>query len=706
MVRRFPGWLPFAGLACSLILAWPNVLLTGRWASIPGALNGPRRPFYLAALAIATIILILNRRRVGSRVTLGRPVVLVVLAAGLFVYAGALLSRIPPWTWGDLPFKDNWTMLFQQAVNGVHLMKQGSVVGWNWWLQGGYPTSTDIAQNFGALAILPMTLFGDRIGYHVLHVIMFLSLPLFVWWDVRQDDRRAGILAAGLTCFLGAGYMVTIGNSGDTNSLAGVFSAALALAGSRAARLGRWWGGPVLLLGLTFALYSHTAFFVYSGILLVFEALYFRDWSAVLRAAAAGALALVAAMPLYWESLRYPAYVSFNNTVFEPGAPTNWPLFFRTLYYNIEILALPHRWFNDYRSIANVWLPALVVAALQPRSRLAFYACAAVLIQFLLRLNTPEAGAMFDRIQHMFPIIAGPALAGVVLAFSGTRAVAFSLLAVMGLYVATTHAPVRHVEELRDFDPPLIDRIVASDGMVLVELSPHRDMDSHPVNRTQTTPFDVHFEGLLPTLAGQRFYSQAIDGWVWNIWRGQVVGAGTYNGRPIGETPLEEFAGEMRKWGVKHLFVWTDITRDYLAASPQFVERWREGRWSHFELPAADVDSVVTRSGSARLTNLDFFGGHVELSDVTAGDPVVVRANFYPAWRAYDDGMEVALFAQDCQMAFEAPRSGSYVVRLEYPRYYGLQIVALLVFVGGLWLLRRWPRAIVTPGARMEASGG
>jgi hypothetical protein len=29
--------------------------------------------------------------------------------------------------------------------------------------------------------------------------------------------------------------------------------------------------------------------------------------------------------------------------------------------------------------------------------------------------------------------------------------------------------------------------------------------------------------------------------------------------------------------GVRHLFVWTDITRDYLAASPPFVERWRGG---------------------------------------------------------------------------------------------------------------------------------
>ena len=87
-------------------------------------------------------------------------------------------------------------------------------------------------------------------------------------------------------------------------------------------------------------------------------------------------------------------------------------------------------------------------------------------------------------------------------------------------------------------------------------------MDSHPTRRSPTTPFDVHFEALLPHLAGQRFYSQMIDGWVWNVFRGQVVGAGTYAGRPIADTPPDEFVAEMRRWGVRHLFVWTNASRE------------------------------------------------------------------------------------------------------------------------------------------------
>lgn len=691
---RLPDWAPLAALAVALALAWLNFLTTSKWAALPGALHGWRKPWYAAALLAATLLTIATRRSLGAPVRVGLAASLALLLTGIGVLVTALLARLPPSMWFEIPFKDDWTPLYQHAVNGVGLLRRGVVVGWNWWFLGGYPTSTDIAQNFASLALVPMSLFGDRLGYHVLHVVLFLAVPAFVWWDLRQDDREMGRVAAGFAGFFSAGYFGAIGSSGDTNSLVGVFCAGLALVGSRAARCGRAWGGPVLMLALTLALYSHTAFFVYALLFLTLEAVYFRDRAAAIRMVAAAGLAGIAALPVHWESLKYPDYVSFNNTVYNPGAPVNWPLFFRTIYYNVEILAFPHRWFNDYRGLINIWLPAALVVALGPgRSRAGFFAGAAVITQALLRLNTSEAGALFDRIQHMLPMLMAPALAGFVLRFAGTRRLAIALVALIALYVQTSHVPVRHVPDLRAFDPPLIDRIAASDGnLVLVEVSPHRDMDSDPARRTPTTPFDVHFEGLLPGLAGQRFYSQMIDGWVWNVFRGQVVGAGTYKGRALAETPVEEFRAEMQRWGIRHLFVWTDASRDYLARSGHFIERWRAGLWSHFEIPGADERAIVTRTGSGHLRNLDFLGAEIELVKVTAGEPVIVRMNFYPAWRAYEGEREISVFPSDGQLAFRAPETGTYVVRLQYPRYRGLFVLALGALLIGGWGLSHWPR--------------
>jgi hypothetical protein len=171
---------------------------------------------------------------------------------------------------------------------------------------------------------------------------------------------------------------------------------------------------------------------------------------------------------------------------------------------------------------------------------------------------------------------------------------------------------------------------------------------------------------------------------VFNVFRGQVVAAGTFAGRAISETPIDAFVSEMHRWGVRHLFVWTDATRGYLATDPRFMERWRGGLWSHFELADADVRDVVTRTGSARLTGLDFLGGNVELTDVKAGDLVIVRMNHYPAWRAYAGDEEIQLTSANGQLAFIAPKSGTYIVHLLYPRYQWLVVLALAVFLGGL----------------------
>jgi hypothetical protein len=685
-----PRWAPLGALSVTLVLAWVNFLGTARWAAVPGALNGARKPWYAAALIAATLLTLTTRREVGREVRIGRPVTWALLLASVAILLTALFSRLPLSMWSEIPFKDDYTPLYQSALNGVRLLQRGSVVGWNWWLMGGYPTSTDIAQSFGALAFVPTVLFGPQIGYHVLHAIAFLAVPSFVWWDISQENAEEGALAAGFAFLLTAGYFATIGNSGDTNSLIGAFCASVAMVGSRAARLGRRWGAPVLMLGLTMGLYAHVAFCVYAGIFVLLEAAYYRDLAVVRRLAVAGFFAILVAMPVHWESLRYHSYVSFNNTVYDPGAPFNWPLFVRTIGYNIEILALPQRWFNDYRSLANVWLPVLLVMALAPgRSRAGFYACAVVLTQALLRVNTSEAGALFDRIQHMIPVLAGPALAGFVLRFTGTRRLAFALVASIALFVAISFVPVRHVPDLRAFDAPLIDRIAAADGaLVLVEISPHRDMDSDPVRRSVTTPFDVHFEGLLPDVAGQRFYTQMWDGWVWNVFRGEILGAGTFKGRPIDETPPAAFVAEMRRWGIRHLFVWTEASRSYLARNG-FVERWREGLWSDFELLGVDTREVVTTSGSGRLTALDFLSGTVALTGVTANSAVVIRAHYYPAWRAFVQGREVPLYPVDGQLAFTAPADGSYEVRLEYPRYRWLSLLAIAAACLGFWLLAR-----------------
>jgi hypothetical protein len=135
--------------------------------------------------------------------------------------------------------------------------------------------------------------------------------------------------------------------------------------------------------------------------------------------------------------------------------------------------------------------------------------------------------------------------------------------------------------------------------------------------------------------------------------------------------------------------VWTDRSRDYLARSGRFVERWRGGLWSDFEMIDPDTRAVVADHGSGSLRHLNMLGGDVALDGVHAGDLVVVRAHYYPAWRALDVDRGVPLESHEGQLAFRAPRDGSYAVHLVYPRYRGLAVVAALAFLFGAWAVSR-----------------
>ena len=178
---RLPVWAPIASITVALVLAWINFLTTSRWAAQAGALHGWRKPWYGLALAAATLLVVVARHEIGRPARIGRAAALTFLAAGAALLLASLFHRLPLSVWSEIPFKDDWTELFQMTVNGVALLRRGAVVGWNWWFLGGYPTSTDIAQNFGLLAFLPMTILGNTLGYHVLHAVLLMAEPVFVW---------------------------------------------------------------------------------------------------------------------------------------------------------------------------------------------------------------------------------------------------------------------------------------------------------------------------------------------------------------------------------------------------------------------------------------------------------------------------------------------------------------------------------------------
>ena len=688
-----------AALAISLLVAWINFLATAKWAALPGALNGPKRPWYFAALAAATILTVATRPKAAPFEIPG----IRLLIAGAWVMLGAVfLAAFPPSTWWSIPIYDDWAPRFQSTVDGLRLLERGAVVGWQWGLLGGYQTSSDLTQNLTVVAAVPMWLLGDRLGFHLLHLALVVAIPLLVYLDARAEvSAPVARLTALFALICAIGLFGTIFPSGDTNAIAGLFSMMLALTGSRLCRSGRWWGAALLVLGLVLAVHSHAAFFMYTGLFLCVEALFYRDWRMAVRVVLAGIAAVVVALPQNVELLLYRDYFITNNIIYAKG-PIDWAGVARKIFYNTELLVHPHRWFNDYLSLTLVFLAVLVWLALQPgRSRGRLYAVFAVLTIALLRLDVPEAGYLLTRQMHVMVAVAPLPLAWFVIHHTGDRRLAVALVAVIGLYVQTGFFGVQHVDRIEEFDATLAERVRSLDGaMVLLENSPHRDLDADPDRRTERTPFGSHFEMLLTEATGRRLYGQGWDCWHWTPFRGQVVAGGSFRGQAIGLTPVDEFVAEMRRWGVRHLLVWSKSTRHYLDSVPHaFTLREEFGLWRRYELTDHDARSVVIAEGSGILEPVDALTGRVKLSAMKAGEPVIVRMNYFPAWTATSNGRPVELRAKDGQLSFNAPSDGDYVVDLEYPRRRGLILVACMVFVIGILLTARTCATPSSPSA-------
>jgi hypothetical protein len=214
-------------------------------------------------------------------------------------------------------------------------------------------------------------------------------------------------------------------------------------------------------------------------------------------------------------------------------------------------------------------------------------------------------------------------------------------------------------------------------------------MDADPARETAPTPFSAHFESLVPRVTGQRLYANLWDGWVFCPQRDQVLAGGAFKGAALAVTPPASVHAELRKWGVRHLFVWTDAATGFFDADPRVVRRWRDERWTHYEFLDADPRDVVTQTGEGRLADLTLLSGRVRLTNVTAGERVIARTNFYPVWTAIADGTPITLLSDNGQLAFDAPKSGTYDVELIYPRRTWLFGVAIFGMLSGVIVLRR-----------------
>lgn len=689
-------------LRVSTAVLWIHYLLTERWAHIPGSIHGPKEWWYVAALTLLTIGLLREWR--GEKAADDTRVMPAAAAAGLLgaaliTLAVAFFIWFPLSTWTLTPFLDDWPPRYQSTREFIAWLNQEVLAGWQWNFLGGYHTSSDVTQHLGFLGYIPMSLFGEAVGFHLLHLLLFLAIPALITLDLRVagEDRETCWVTAAAATLLSLNYSYFLFRSGDTNSLAGAVLTLAALTAAHAARQGRRWGGPALVCALVAVTYSHAGSFVYALLYLGLDGLLVRDWRGLGRAALAAVIAQVVALPVTFESWAYPGLFHFNNIHLNPPDGINWAALVKKVAYNTELLWLPGRWFNDYGGLANIFWPVAAVLVWTDRSRARLYAAGALVTLGLLRLNDPHFGYAFIRPIHMFPIFMAPVLGVMLVRYVRTRLVAWSLVALLALFVQVWWQTVPHVTSVRDFNSTLVDRVANANGaLVLIENNPHRNTNASPGGVTAESRWGIHFESLIAAETGRRLYASYWDGWQWNPWRGQMLGGGTWMGKAIGEVPPAVFRDEMDRWGVMDLFVWSPESVRYFSEDPHYLRVWTDDEWTQFRRASGDGREVAVANGTAWLDRRSVSGAVVTLRGVRRGDTVVVRTNFHPSWTASAGGRPVDLRDEGGQLGFSAPCEGDCAVALEYPKRPVLRYLAVFAWILGMagmagWVVRRHP---------------
>lgn len=618
-------------------------------------------------------------------------------AAGALALAGvaaALACKFPLGEWTEVLFWDDYPTLYYASLRGLDTLAQGGVFGWDTRLLGGYYAVSDVNHNL-AFFLLPFLPFGPRVGYHLLIGASVLAFPVLLALWVREALRDAGATALGF--WLGGFFALTVLDNllhwGMLNSLLGLdlLVAALLLLGRVRAR--RPWAVFPLALVLGLSVYAHVAFFLYA---LAFLGLEFlrrpgRILARDLALAVGGALTL--SLPMTVHYVLYPGYFIENNETWSPQALTAAEALARSLrnlasYGDLRgYLTLPVK----YQALFLVTLPAAAWVAWRGPNPARWAAGYAALAAGAAALEVPGLTLALERLKFVLPVFLVVVWAAWMWDGEAGRprpaALALAAALVWAAWPPRATWPLAHIQALRDFHPALMDRVAGlpAEEWVVWEAQSSYDLIDDPGEASPHGPQNNHLEALLPLETDLRYLTHIQEGYHHSVYRGNVLNAGAFRGRALRHVPLEEMRAFLDRWGVGHLVVWSEPARAYFGAHPDlFPPVWSDGQWAIFAYVGADARQVLMPHGQGRLEGEGAFGFRVVLEGVRAGDPVVVRQNAFPAWRAFWEGGKVPLYADDGRLAFRAPADGTYVVTFRYPRYTWASAVALGVLAVGL----------------------
>jgi hypothetical protein len=607
-----------------------------------------------------------------------------VLTCSISLLLFWFLQSFPLKEWKSYILVDDYPVVYAFSKRGWDILRQGGYFGWDSSFVGGYFTATDMGLNLIHF-LFPLSFFGWEIGFHLMLLLFFVGFPFLCFYYVRvccKVDQKKALVSLLIASFFALHYFKKYLIEGMVAAFIGVDLVMLALIFFQRLKEGRRLSFFASVLTLTLLFYTHLGMFLYSIAFILIDVLVSANKKHLRPVLFLGCFLLITASPFLIYIAKYPDYFILDNKHFFPAA-FSLNAYLDSTGETIASMLNFTLWQDKVRYYPLCFLPVLIYMFYKRTWRKQ-----AIFTLFVILFNVlipSELYLLQSRIVLLIPFLLSVLLSGFLI--TNWEKQNFSIL-LLGLFLSlilfravfiNNPAAFRHGQPGDFYNIPLVEEIKTLDGRyIAVENNQHW---YHPGEKV--TP-DFHWLPLLQLETHKLLFSNASEGHHHTPFRVNSFDSGCFGGEPIDKWEIEDVNKTLLKWGIKYLVVWNERTKQYFAGHPHFYEKaWQQkGDWVVFRFLNADTrDAVIEHGGEAKIADIDFYEKDILLSNCEKNSLVLLRTNYFPAWKAYFNNKEIPLANFNGQIGFRAPDSANYTVRLKYPRYAFLNILAAITLI-------------------------
>jgi len=619
----------------------------------------------------------------------------IVLPACMISILAYFLIYFPPNTFNAIPFHEDFTQFFTLSLNGIDTLRHGSVFGWNSQMLGGYYTIADIVSN-KAFFLAPFLIFGSRAGFHLMILFFVFLFPILcnILLSLNTKNEQVRSISMILSTTFLFYFFRSILHTGTLDSLMGVDCFLLNMIAAELLFKGKRYSSFILALTMSISFYAHLGIFLMSAIFIFFALLSSKEKGKYFTRLAITAF-FVSLMTIHFTHffLTNNNYFIFDNSRLSPANVTIAAITGSLIASLKELLPIVTLQFapHELAGIVFIFLPIgfwVWGTANENGSPKKYYLMMAT--AFILSFFGRSAFQLiFQSLNHVLPIFIVFSVSFWLYATAkhNKYAVAIVLLS-LPIILTPFPGPFPHISSLYSYNKALMSRVNKMDGnLILLETRSTWNLLDNGEKKTDFDPLRIHAESLFPYETGKDFFTYYTEGYSHSRFRGNAINSGTYMGKMISRYPISTFNDLMKKWGIRYLILWSNTSTKYFSAYPDHYQRmWSDKNWVVFRYLNADTRSVVTASGSGTLINKDPFEKQIILRNVAKNDEIIIRSNYLKQWQFSYPSSRVKLYEKNGQIAFKAPHSGSYTVKLAFPKYYFLSFIAFSAMIS-LFLL-------------------